>query len=265
MAFILYERQGAQNLIRISDVELSGKSGLLANVVRERAAGRLPPFQWRLSETEILISLGRTNPDQYVLMLDLKPSQKKKVSLGRVREIRGVSQQMRTSICVYLEICVDTDCDDAAGLKELIALEPGSSFDTAVEFLELNGGIAEQRWTWAPIGRLNAPVMTIDALNYFARAFEKDAPEPATAMDGNFDFERMRLDLEELFGARVHDQNPAPAWNITEQPLESIPPAEDGSRLPRFLSASRDTVRRFFAYARTQAARASNLFNSRLP
>lgn len=236
MAFILYEKQEPQKFVRISDVELGGKLGVLANFVRSRAPSGSETFKWRLCETEILTLLGQTNPDQYVLMLDLKPAQKRKVSLGRVLEIRGVSQPTRTPICVRMEIYLDKEAADISA-KETFELEALGTFETALEFLELNGGTRDQRWTWSAMGRLNGPILSPDTLNYFTRPIVTSSAEP--------EFDRMRLDLEELFSRHV--PQPIPTWNIAEQPQQPIPPIENGSRFSRLVSYVRGCATRLIS------------------
>src|SRR5438105_1161917 len=98
MQFGIYKRVSPSTWERQSDVTLSGKTSPFAKCVRDAFIGIAESVQWQIGEQELLGTLGISETEGHAVILDMKPSQKKRVLLGRIQNVQGLSSNDSTTI-----------------------------------------------------------------------------------------------------------------------------------------------------------------------
>lgn len=169
MPFYLYRTEQISSgvvLERQQVVQLAGTSGPLYSYVNRTK--RAKHFPWQIDEAGILAEIsGPPSPDPR-LIVDLKPSAKRNVSLYIIRRIWGYSYEEWTPIAVQLEgVFVDVEVENPEQFKQRFVLEPEMQHDIVHEFLYLQGGTAKGSWNWGMVGRVNGALLWPDAMRFF--------------------------------------------------------------------------------------------------
>ena len=162
MPFFLYALDSGRGEYRqVREIGLSGRESPFRTVSAE--AGQ----EWRATDERILSLLGVERPVEHRILIDLKPSDRSRVSLYRLRDVWGYSYEGWTPVALRLEgMLVDEDQDNPSTFKQAFKA-PLETGDFVFEFLYLNGGTKRGKWTWGPVGRVNGALLWPDALLYF--------------------------------------------------------------------------------------------------
>jgi hypothetical protein len=151
---------------RIREISLSGTDSPFRKLVTETGS------QWHATDTRILTLLEVERPAEHRILIDLKPSDKKNVSLYRLRDVWGYSYDRWTPLALRLEaLHVDYPRDNPVTFKQGFE-GPIETRDFVYEFLYLNGGTKTGKWTWGLVGRVNGALLWPPALRYFVNAIE---------------------------------------------------------------------------------------------
>ncbi len=173
MPFFLYSFDSEQREYRqLKEISLSGAASPLRTVL-----GEAKDSEWHAPEARILFLLGFEPPEKHRILIDLKPSDKSKVSLYRLRDIWGYSYDTWTPLALRLEsVLVDEPHDSPSEYKQAF-VRPTETKDFIYEFLYLNGGSQSEKWTWGMVGRVNAALLWPDALRYFFKSINRQLLE----------------------------------------------------------------------------------------
>jgi hypothetical protein len=175
MPFLLYTLEPSQSEYRqVSEIKLSG----IASPFRKLATDR----EWHGTDADILSLLDIERPGDHRILIDLKPSDKKNVSLYRLREVWGYSYDEWSPLALRLECLLGDEPQDNPSSHKQRFTGPVETKDFIYEFLYINGGTAGGKWTWGLVGRVNAALLWPDALRYFItsinRQLVEDGSEP---------------------------------------------------------------------------------------
>ena len=145
-------------------VRIAGNTGPLARIVRSRNVAGECPFGWHATAADIVAALGGT-PSQ-AIVIDLKPTVPRNVSLYLLRDVWGFSDQNWTPLALRLE-CLFADLDHANPMKFKGEFDDTSAKRSLVgEFLYVQGGVAGGTWNWGKIGRVNGTLLWPAAFEY---------------------------------------------------------------------------------------------------
>ena len=138
-------------------------------------------LEWHLSEPDLLSAtidefLGEPAlPNDYAIVIDLKPGDEERVSLYELKDIWGYSHSLDyTPIALRLEtLAVDLDHPNPDAFKQ--RFEANDNFRESVhEFLYLQGGAGENSGigNWGMAGRVNGALLWPDALKFFFKEIQ---------------------------------------------------------------------------------------------
>ncbi|MFH0988502.1 MAG: hypothetical protein V1799_00625 [bacterium] len=154
------------------EISLAGAAGPIAKFVRSKInSSTRPPFEWHMTELELVHSLGFTDEETFyrAVIIDLKPGDKSHAHLYRIRDIWGYTYSDWTPICVRLEeLRIDSKVSPNVIKKGFTV--SGYLNDPVIEFLYLRGGLDTKGWPWGPVGSVNGVLLWPDALKYFLSA-----------------------------------------------------------------------------------------------
>jgi hypothetical protein len=177
MAFLLYEysknSSGTNDYKRIKDVRLAGKEGAISIYISKinKQKNIEKPFPWYISVDEVLTNLNAT-PQNNSLIIDVKPYDKKRVSLYRLEEIWGFLYPEEWSpLLVRLEsLFVDWEVKNPEKFKEQFN-DQDSEKEVIYEFLYIRKD--KKTWNWGMVGRINGALLWPNALRYFISVLNK--------------------------------------------------------------------------------------------
>jgi hypothetical protein len=192
MALLAYRISAGSppTLSRVRQIALAGTRGPFCRHVQSllHAQSQTLPT-WQLSEQEILDLLPGLQPAAaHALVVDLKPSDRAKVSLFRVLRVWGWSYESWTPIALRLrELYGDEPQADPSSFKRSFPLPGTPKKELVHEFLYLRGGTVPKTgkdrgrdWTWGPVGSVNAALLWPPPFQYFVKQI-KETPEPSGA------------------------------------------------------------------------------------
>ena len=185
MPFYLYQKERinteSSRYIRKEEISLAGKNVIYNSLIK---TGQLIENQdqgdlkWHLSESDLLSTAideylsESALPNDYAIVIDLKPKDKKRVSLYELKDIWGYSYSPDyTPIALRLEtLAVDLDHPNPDALKQ--RFETNDRLREPVhEFLYLRGGSGAGNdsgtWNWGQVGSVNGALLWPDALKFF--------------------------------------------------------------------------------------------------
>lgn len=178
MPFLLYERDSRDRLSLAHEVSLAGTNGPFARHVRGLPSkGSGGPVGWHVPEARLLEHLD-VPPDEvqdHALIIDLKPKAKNLVSLFRIRDVWGFSYGDWTPIALRLETQYSDFGTAAPERFKQTFTPPVGPPEHVHEFLYLQGGTHEGRWTWGLVGRVNGALLWPDALDFLFNAIRSPA------------------------------------------------------------------------------------------
>lgn len=165
--YTLNSKQGEYRQVR--EISLSGTASPFRTICAE--AGQ----EWHATEGRILSLLGFERPVEHRILIDLKPSDKSNVSLYRLRDVWGYSDEGWTPLALRLEcLLVDEPQGNPSSFKQVFT-GPLETRDFIYEFLYLNGGTKSGKWRL--VGRVNGALLWPDALRYFVNAINRQLIE----------------------------------------------------------------------------------------
>lgn len=176
MPFYLYSLDalgaGRGEYRRVREISLSGTDSPFRKVLVDAGSAK-----WHATDEFILYLLGVERSAEHRILIDLKPKHKTEVSLYRLRDVWGYSDDDWTPLALRLErVFMDQSQDDPPTFKKLF-VGPLETNDFIYEFLYLNGGTKRGKWTWGLVGRVNGALLWPDALRYFANAINRQLIE----------------------------------------------------------------------------------------
>jgi hypothetical protein len=165
MPFMLYKVTG-NHYQRIRNIPIAGSKGPLASIARRCNVKSQCPFPWHASMTQIVEAINGSVGQE--IIIDLKPSDREKVSLYRLCQIWGFSDADWTPLALLMEcLFVDYKCINPNDFK--------ASFDchntqrsVVGEFLYVHGGVNGGKWNWGQVGRVNGALLWPNAFKYLA-------------------------------------------------------------------------------------------------
>lgn len=168
MPFMLYdvaERAGRLWYSHVGVVQIAGNTGPLASVARNRNTAGVIPFRWHASSDDLVAAIPNGSKGQEIL-IDLKPSAAKNVSLYRLLDVWGFSYENWTPLALRLEtFFVDREEREAEAFKK--QFDDSSAERSKVgEFLYVQGGVQGGTWNWGQVGRVNGALLWKDAFDY---------------------------------------------------------------------------------------------------
>ena len=174
MAFLLYDvsqTDSYKHYKLVKKISLAGQ-GPLASIVKKRFHASSAPVPWHISSSDIIAEISGS-PDSQEILIDLKPSVKKNISLYQLCDIWGYSYDEWTPVALLLEsIFVDREIDDPAQFKR--QFDDREAVRTRLgEFLYLQGGVNKGTWVWGPIGTVNGALLWKDAFTFLTSELAK--------------------------------------------------------------------------------------------
>ena len=170
MPFMLYEVTAgtcSRSYRRLHTVAVAGNTGPLAHIQRTRNASGEVPFKWHATAADIVAALGR-NPERHEIVIDLKPTVAKNVSLYKLLDVWGFSKADWTPLALHLECLFgDFEHEDPKLFKKEFD-DRGAKGSRVGEFLYVQGGVQSGSWNWGQIGRVNGTLLWPDAFEYLA-------------------------------------------------------------------------------------------------
>lgn len=167
MPFMLYDvtaGPASRSYRYVRTVRIAGNSGPLASIQRTRNPAGVCPFGWHAPAGDIVAALGG-QPSQAVV-IDLKPTVARNVSLYLLRDVWGFSDRNWTPLALRLE-SLFIDLDHPNPLEFKAAFDDGRADRSLVgEFLYVRGGVAGGSWNWGQVGRVNGTLLWPAAFEY---------------------------------------------------------------------------------------------------
>jgi hypothetical protein len=178
MPFLLYKKESDHCFVRIREVVLPRS---IKSYVMSKGSDDADELQWHIESKALLKCEVPHNesPNDYSLMIDLKPRDKTAVSIYQLLEIWGVSYGTWTPVLMHLQpLWSDWESPDPEAFKKRFAL-PSLLEAPIYEFLYLNhkGGRA-RGWTWGLVGRVNGALLWPGALTYFMKQIDAQMLRP---------------------------------------------------------------------------------------
>jgi hypothetical protein len=157
---------------RPGEISLSGNGGPLCKALLDAGSAT-----WHATDDLILYLLGVERRAEHRILIDLKPNDKSRVSLYRLRDVWGHSYDDWTPLALRLECLLGDDPRDNPETFKQRFTGPLETRDFIYEFLYVNGGAKGGKWTWGLVGRVNAALLWPDALRYFVKAINSQLIE----------------------------------------------------------------------------------------
>lgn len=175
MPFMLYStcetNAGTQYTQIRKDLKLAG-DGAIAAIVRTKNRKHVTPFQWSITERELLQAVNPRQNDLAVVF-DLKPKVAENVSLYRLVKMWGHSYSDWTPMALCIErLFMDHIVQDPASFKERFAVRPQERLLIG-EFLYTKGGTKSGTWNWGMVGRVNGALLWGDAYMFLTKSLRK--------------------------------------------------------------------------------------------
>ena len=189
MPFYLYQKERinavSSSYIQKENISLAGTNNAIyksliktEQLIENQDQGDL---EWHLSDYDLLSTAidqylsESALPNDYAIVIDLKPGDKERVSLYELKDIWGYSYSSDyTPIALRLEtLAVDLDHPNPDALKQ--RFETNDSLREPVhEFLYLQGGAGEDSgtWNWGQVGSVNGALLWPDALKFFFKKIQ---------------------------------------------------------------------------------------------
>ena len=187
MPFYLYQKERinaeSSSYIRKEEISLAGKTVIYNSLIK---TGQLIENQdqgdlkWHLSESDLLSTAidqylsESALPNDYAVVIDLKPSDKGRVSLYELKDIWGYSYTSYTPIAIRLEpLFVDRKHTNPDVFKQHFKTND-SLREPVHEFLYLQGGAGKDsgKWIWGQAGLVNGALLWPDALKFFFKEIQ---------------------------------------------------------------------------------------------
>ncbi|RUM29420.1 MAG: hypothetical protein DSY42_06470 [Aquifex sp.] len=181
MGFYIYEIKNGNAILVNDNVKLAGYN-LIYNILKKRniinpAGGSTG---WHIPETDLInesIKMYNFPPDEeYMLVVDLKPSVKNNISLYKLTNIWGYSYETWTPIMLQLiAIYADEDATKVNFTKNKFPLPRDlENRERLHMFVYLTGGIKVDRlvgdWNWGGRGFPTAALLEPEAFKFFISA-----------------------------------------------------------------------------------------------
>jgi hypothetical protein len=167
MPFMLYDvtaGPSSRSYRCVRQVRIAGNTGPLAHIQRTRNAASTCPFGWHATSEDIVAALG--GQSSQAVVIDLKPTVARNVSLYLLRDVWGFSDRNWTPLALRLE-SLFVDLDDPNPLEFKAAFDDSEADRTLIgEFLYVQGGVAGGTWNWGKAGRVNGTLLWPAAFEY---------------------------------------------------------------------------------------------------
>jgi hypothetical protein len=155
---------------QIRTIPLAGKNGPLAKLAIQSFNEQKPisSGKWHIDEKQIISEIVTDRTKEYAIIIDLKPDDTKTVSLFRLKEIWGSSDEEWTPIMLKLEtLFIGEKIKAPMDFKKLFEVDKKTRLDYAYEFLYLQGGSKSGTWNWGRTGGVNGALLWEDTWKYF--------------------------------------------------------------------------------------------------
>lgn len=179
MPFLLYETSSSgehRRYKRLREISLAGKNGPLSRIALRGANRQEIPHKWHASSSGIIIEvLG--DPKCQEILIDLKPNDKERVSLYKLSDVWGYSEDNWTPVAFLLEsLYVDHKVDRPPDTFKLEFDDDHAVRGPIAEFLYLRGGVCEGSWNWGMVGFVNGALLWPKAFNYLTGQLRERIP-----------------------------------------------------------------------------------------
>jgi hypothetical protein len=119
MPFFLYSvghQSDCSNYAQLMEISLAGTSGPLHKFACDSNPHRVSPFGWHATESDLLSALGKST--DHAILIDLRPRDPDRVSLYRLCDVWGFSEDRWTPISLRLQsLFVETPESEPAEFK----------------------------------------------------------------------------------------------------------------------------------------------------
>ena len=188
MPFYLYKKERineeSSRYIQEKSISLAGNNVIYKSLIKTEQLLKNQDqdgFGWHLSESDLLRTATdrylseSVLPNEYAILIDLKPSVEGNVSLYELKDIWGFSYPDYTPIALRLEtLFVDHEPKNSNPDAFKKCFKNNNCFREQVhEFLYLRGGYNSGKWLWGQVGSVNGALLWPEALEFF---FEKIKP-----------------------------------------------------------------------------------------
>ena len=178
MPFYLYKTTGEApetTYQQLNEIKLAGSYGPIARYAREKNAGRPAPWEWHVTERDLLVASDQ-QPDGHAIVIDLKPRATRNVSLFRLTDVWGFTCDDWTPIALRLSaLFIDEEREGPDAFKKDFTYH-GDYHEVVGEFLYLMGGATSGTWNWGMVGRVNGALLWPPALKYLATSLMDAIP-----------------------------------------------------------------------------------------
>lgn len=182
MPFYLYRKNpingGFSEYIQMRKISLAGTdnviySSLTATNQLQQNRGQNAGIGWHLNETDLLSTATEQYlnepvfPNEYAIVIDLKPNVANNVSLYEIKDIWGFSYSDYTPIALRIELLFgDHHHQNPDAFKQCFE-DNNCLRDQVHEFLYLQGGYDSGKWLWGRVGMVNGALLWPDAVEFF--------------------------------------------------------------------------------------------------
>jgi hypothetical protein len=169
MAFLLYTEDGSGRWRQVQAIKLLPS---IADFVASVWKPRKTVLSWHMSESALTSRASRLHglPNQkYFVVIDLKPTADRNVSLYRIQNVWGVTTKTWTPLALRLQgLYVDRDTANPSRFKTSFRPPNEAQRQNQIhEFLYCghSNGISD-KWRWGRSGAVNGALLWPDAFNY---------------------------------------------------------------------------------------------------
>lgn len=178
MPFYLYRKKpingGFSKYIQVRKISLAGTNNVIygsltATNQLQQNPGQNAGIGWHLSETDLLgTALNEpVLPNEYAIVIDLKPNVANNVSLYEIKDIWGFSYSDYTPIALRIELLFGDHHHQNPDAFKKCFKDNNCLRDQVHEFLYLQGGYNSGKWLWGRVGMVNGALLWPDELEFF--------------------------------------------------------------------------------------------------
>ena len=181
MPFMLYDviADASQDRYTFArEIKLAGPSGPLAVFSRKANPEQRVPFGWHATEGDIIRLLGGL-PATQAIVIDLKPRVAGNVSLYRLLDLWGYSDENWTPLALRLEVLFGDREEPNPLVFKNSFVDPRTDHSLVGEFLYVKGGVSKGTWNWGMVGRVNGALLWRDAFDFLVSSLQEALQAPA--------------------------------------------------------------------------------------
>lgn len=176
MAFLVYEISKAKlgmDFRNPEPLKVNILAAILIDYLRRGNVKKSQIFTWHINQNEILTNL-EFDPQKHAFVIDVKPDVKNNVSICKLQDIWGYSNDWWTPVLIRLEsIFIDKKSIDHSTFKRAFN-DSEAEREVLHEILYLDAGTHYGKRRWGKTGYVNAALLWPEVLSHFCSIIEEN-------------------------------------------------------------------------------------------